>query len=1089
MGVWGGIGLASFGMGGLQALKPENVKAMKSFVDEAKFEELKNTYSNESLLELQNEAKKSQNKYSDSLYEQSNLFTKDDKGSWTANPDADQEKVKEFESLYKTETGTFGKNIQDYSNMEKQNRTFQKMYAAYQGGKIPASNFLAYAKQFDEAKDINHKVFQENLTRNVINEDTAGLKKTMASDPYMLKWLMNSGGLTDAVFATNPNGERSFYPYGIEKKNGLDPVHMPTGQLLTMSVNNLIQAVNLGAGDFQAKMRAGSAKNEENTPFIVGDVNLKGGVHAFTNLIAPVRELQLLMQPEPKDKNWVGFDKFPSRAKVDAKSDGMIVGLGQVASETFQQFFNKMPGDTPDEKMANLRKLKYDGKRLETLLQDDKSLVNQISISDIEFKAALEQTQIDGKDTPKTKEFADTFKAMFQMMKDKDGNVKYFLDPVKVIGYEMDKMSNYYRVTQENEALFQLPDSNRFLSVPGDKDGKIDEENLPKWLNDLSKHLASQGVPDPMRVATSHMQMLKSNNKISTPLADTNPTKSSIGWVQTLFGDKNTQATSIKIDDDQTVKAVKFKDLSKGGFNVSVIETPANAKLNGAVLIDDDSGKFPNVIMNVVKEAGKNIYVRLNSLGDVIAKFYTMEDFKKMFGESTDYFLGALKQLKGDPTMFANTLGSPNYGYGDWKSGVPTSERTRTAIPNDYNYEKGADTYDPESGHYKSVKEATQEEINRYELPEGSYLSIKKDSHPTLEKSIDIEAGYGRKPIQNILDGEVFFIPELEPLPPGMKDFVLPSAPSKTLPKRKIVGGMLGMGGGVPRYEEVPDETPVNKTNTKGIGTATPDVIPGYSSAREKAAAPKMAPDITGANAQDSNATPSPKVVERNYYTNLLALSGDNEPWVQAIMSHIKAETNFKSKALGDGETAQGPGQHMGSRLRAKVEYLVNKYGKQMSKEDKEKLKSLYPEMDFWDGLGTDEKGKSGKAAAVALATKNIVEIARRNGLLSDANEMDFLHYEIENNFGKKGGWNTETDLKLYKTIKAETLESPSILNKFRLGAVITKFIKPADMYARLKNIQLDLNGGLTNRQGIGMKITDEQVEQVAFDLRITKKK
>lgn len=1086
MGVWGGIGLASFGMGGLQALKPENVKAMKSFVDEAKFEELKNTYFNESFLELQNEAKKSQQKYSDSLYEKSNLFTKDDKGLWTANPDADQEKVKEFESLYNTETGTFGKNIQDYSNMEKQNRTFQKMYAAYQGGKIPASNFLAYAKQFDEAKDINHKVFQENLTRNVINEDTAGLKKTMASDPYMLKWLMNSGGLTDAVFATNPNGERSFYPYGIEKKNGLDPVHIPAGQLLTMSVNNLIQAVNLLPGDFQARMKANSRNNEENTPFLVGDTNLKGGVGAFTNLIAPVRELQLLMQREPENKNWVGFDKFPSRAKVDAKSDGMIVGLGQVAHETFQQFFNKMPGDTPDEKMANLRKLKYDGKRLETLLQDDKSLVNQISISDIEFKAALEQTQIDGKDTPKTKEFADTFKAMFQMMKDKDGNVKYFLDPVKVIGYEMDKMSNYYRVTQENEALFQLPDSNRFLSVPGDKDGKIDEENLPKWLNDLSKHLASQGVPDPMRVATSHMQMLKSNNKISTPLADTNPTKSSIGWVQTLFGDKNTQATSIKIDDDQTVKAVKFKDLSKGGFNVSVIETPANAKLNGAVLIDDDSGKFPNVIMNVVKEAGKSIYVRLNSLGDVIAKFYTMEDFKKMFGESTDYFLGALKQLKGEPVLSSGQQISKISVFGMPAAGG------QNLIPNDYNYEKGADTYDPESGHYRSVKEATQEEINRYELPEGSYLSIKKDSHPTLEKSIDKEAEYGRKPIQNILDGEVFFIPELEPLPPGMKDFVLPSKPQKNL---LLLGNMPGMPIGAPVFTMVPGKaTPKKQT---GIGTATPDVIPGFSSARVKNV--EEVKEVEEVDAQDLNQQPPPnrprtlrerRETETRYRGQLLKESDNNEPLVNALMSQIKAEINFDPTSMGDGETAQGPGQHMGSRLRAKVEYLVGKYGKQMSKEDKEKLKSLYPEMDFWDGLSGNQKRESGKAAAVALATKDIVEIARRNGLLSDANEMDFLYYEIENNFGKKGGWNTETDLKLYKMIKAETLENPSTLNKFRLGAVITKFIKPADMYARLKSIQLDLNGGLTNRQGIGNStITDEQVEQVALDLRIKKKK
>ena len=405
MGVWGGIGLASFGMGGLQALKPENVKAMKSFVDEAKFEELKNTYSNESFLELQNEAKKSQEKYIDKLYEQSNLFTKNDKGLWTANPDADQEKVKEFESLYKTEIGTFDKNIQEYSNMEKQNRIFQKMYAAYQGGKISAPNFLAYAKQFDEAKDINHKVFQENLTQNVIHEDIPGLKRTMGTNPYMLQWLINSGGLADAVFATDKNGVRSFYPYGKEKKNGVDPVYMPVGELLTMSVNNLIQAVNLNPGDFQARMRAGSQKNQENTPFIVGNTNLDGGVDAFKNLIAPVRELQLKMQREPENKNWVGFNKFPSRAKVDIKSDGMIAGLVQVGHETFKQFFDRMPGDTPDEKMANLKKLKYDEKRLETLLQVDKSLVNQISFSEIELKTALEQTQIDGKDTPKTKEF------------------------------------------------------------------------------------------------------------------------------------------------------------------------------------------------------------------------------------------------------------------------------------------------------------------------------------------------------------------------------------------------------------------------------------------------------------------------------------------------------------------------------------------------------------------------------------------------------------------------------------------------------------------------------------------------------------
>jgi hypothetical protein len=89
---------------------------------------------------------------------------------------------------------------------------------------------------------------------------------------------------------------------------------------------------------------------------------------------------------------------------------------------------------------------------------------------------------------------------------------------------------------------------------------------------------------------------------------------------------------------------------------------------------------------------------------------------------------------------------------------------------------RGKQMYDPKTKHWFSVDEATPEETKLYTLPERSYYSLKSQNHPTLHKSINAEAtakNGPRRPVQNPLNGKIFFIPESAPTPHGMVDFSL----------------------------------------------------------------------------------------------------------------------------------------------------------------------------------------------------------------------------------------------------------------------------------------------------------------------------
>jgi hypothetical protein len=107
--------------------------------------------------------------------------------------------------------------------------------------------------------------------------------------------------------------------------------------------------------------------------------------------------------------------------------------------------------------------------------------------------------------------------------------------------------------------------------------------------------------------------------------------------------------------------------------------------------------------------------------------------------------------------------------------------------PGDYNdaRAKEAGIVPDETGHSGSVAEANEQEINRYELPPGSYVSLKRENHKTLQLSIDAEAkedvyGGPRKPVQSTTNGEIFFIPKSAPLPPNMIDFKIKTPSSST---------------------------------------------------------------------------------------------------------------------------------------------------------------------------------------------------------------------------------------------------------------------------------------------------------------------
>ena len=102
----------------------------------------------------------------------------------------------------------------------------------------------------------------------------------------------------------------------------------------------------------------------------------------------------------------------------------------------------------------------------------------------------------------------------------------------------------------------------------------------------------------------------------------------------------------------------------------------------------------------------------------------------------------------------------------------------------DYDYPRAAEEgYVPdEKGKMPSVAKANKREINLYELPPGTYVSIKGPDHPTLDKSIDAEVtaeGGPRRPVQSTTNGKIFFIPQSAALPPNMIEFKIktPSSP------------------------------------------------------------------------------------------------------------------------------------------------------------------------------------------------------------------------------------------------------------------------------------------------------------------------
>lgn len=135
---------------------------------------------------------------------------------------------------------------------------------------------------------------------------------------------------------------------------------------------------------------------------------------------------------------------------------------------------------------------------------------------------------------------------------------------------------------------------------------------------------------------------------------------------------------------------------------------------------------------------------------------------------------------------------------------------------------QGKTMYNPEDGHWASVDEVDDKEINEYGVPEDSFYSIKQDTHESLFKSIEAEAAKGRKPIQFASDGKIFFIPKDSPLPGGSKDFelkqedfresVLPSAAGVSKKPKNIAGSIENWDS---TFENVPYNVDVKQASAE----------------------------------------------------------------------------------------------------------------------------------------------------------------------------------------------------------------------------------------------------------------------------------
>ena len=135
---------------------------------------------------------------------------------------------------------------------------------------------------------------------------------------------------------------------------------------------------------------------------------------------------------------------------------------------------------------------------------------------------------------------------------------------------------------------------------------------------------------------------------------------------------------------------------------------------------------------------------------------------------------------------------------------------------------QGKTMYNPEDGHWASVDDVDDKEINEYGVPEDALYSIKQDTHESLFESIEAEAANGRKPIQFASSGKIFFIPKDSPLPGGSKDFelkqedfresVLPSAAGVSKKPKNIAGSIENWDS---TFENVPYNVDVKQASTE----------------------------------------------------------------------------------------------------------------------------------------------------------------------------------------------------------------------------------------------------------------------------------
>jgi hypothetical protein len=219
--------------------------------------------------------------------------------------------------------------------------------------------------------------------------------------------------------------------------------------------------------------------------------------------------------------------------------------------------------------------------------------------------------------------------------------------------------------------------------------------------------------------------------------------------------------------------------------------------------------------------------------------------------------------------------------------------------------------YKPDSnGHWPSVNEVTEEEIKDYELPDGSFYSLKQFNHPTLNLSVEEESKLGRKPVQHVLNKRIFFIPKDAPLPPNMINY-------------KTTNGKETPSNNIDNSKKTQNNNSQSSIITSGIGKQVISRINKITSNMSLAAlgvpqqrvrqVNQQVEDVSGKGIQALNGKvpANDKNVKNMYEVGKEIVSNGliTEQGMFSLMAQLSHESSGNPSASAIGETSFGSGQ------------------------------------------------------------------------------------------------------------------------------------------------------------------------------------